>query len=567
MSTPEPTKPKSPTLLEKMQYITKKVMGLALFVDPLDKTNENYKTFRKRQKGIALYAANLEQISKAHAKKVEMDLKRIADFKATVEAFEKAEKDHPIPEEIKQKYESWKKEEEAALSKIPEEMNQYNEAKKKAEKALRKNNTVYKTILAQEEDRFKTKESKIRDRIKILERIEEENRTPDQKKELAGLQAKDNSVLKTHKSKTDTVNQAIVIADSRITKLIAKNELHASVQTTVIRNIPSENLQPEDKLALKYAVEYSIGQLEGVGTLLLRGLKKKCIASGWVEDTPGNLVYEKPPNSLKFEISTILTSTYNAYVTTGLEKYTLGMSSATKTRLLEDAGIITTPKPVQPKEPVMPVEAEHPPILRPEPATSTRKPPTVDNPLVIMPEFAAFLKDSKNPKSVTLTPVDTPTVTAVDTPITSTITPTKPPISTPSAKLEPAFKHFCDAVVDNYNKRTNQKVDVEEEKNKMKITTPPPWEIRKTTAANSEITIPHDDGTTAAQHVILSAIQAAAAAHRPVRIDLQDPKQIEFAIEETKKLPDVKYVLTPKAKEILNEERAKDPNVKKGAHP
>ncbi len=548
MSTPEPTEPKSPTLLEKMQYITKKVMGQALFVDPLDKTNENYKNFRKRQKGIALYAANLEQISKALANKIDMDLKRMADFKATVEAFEKAEKDHPIPEEIKQKYESWKKEEEAALSKIPEEMNQYNEDKKKAEKALRKNNTVYKTILAQEEDRFKTKENKIRDRIKILERIEEENRTPDQKKELAGLQAKDNSVLKTHKSKTDTVNQAIVIADSRIAKLIAKNELHASVQTTVIRNIPSENLQPEDKLALKYAVEYSIGQLEGVGTLLLRGLKKKCIASGWVEDTPGNLVYEKPPNSLKFEISTILTSTYNAYVTTGLEKYTLSMSSTTKTRLLEDAGIITTPKPVQPKEPVMRVEAKHPPILPPEPATSTRKPPTVNNPRVIIPEFAEFLK----PKPVTLTPVDTPT---------------KPPISTPSAKLEPAFKHFCDAVVNNYNKRTNQKVDVEEEKNKMKITTPPPWEIRKTTAGNSEITIPHDDGTTAAQHVILSAIQAAAAAHRPVRIDLQDPKQIKFAIEETNKLPDVKYVLTPKAKEILNEERAKDPNVKKGAHP
>ncbi len=235
-------------------------------------------------------------------------------------------------------------------------------------------------------------------------------------------------------------------------------------------------------------------------------------------------------------------------MTTGLEKYTLSMSSTTKTRLLKDAGIITTPKPVQPKEPVMRVKAEHPPILPPEPATSTRKPPTVNNPRVIIPEFAEFLK----PKPVTLTPVDTPT---------------KPPISTPSAKLEPAFKHFCDAVVNNYNKRTNQKVDVEEEKNKMKITTPPPWEIRKTTAGNSEITIPHDDGTTAAQHVILSAIQAAAAAHRPVRIDLQDPKQIEFAIEETNKLPDVKYVLTPKAKEILNEERAKDPSVKKGAHP
>lgn len=563
MSTREPTKPKSPTLLEKMQYITKKVMGLALFVDPLDKTNENYKTFRKRQKGIALYAANLEQISTVLAKKVEMDLKRMADFKATVEAFEKAEKDHPIPEKIKQKYESWKKEEEAALSKIPEEMNQYNEDKKKAEQALRKNNTVYKTILAQEEDRFKTKESKIRDRIKILERIEEENRTPDQKKELAGLQAKDNSVLKTHKSKTGTVNQAIVIADSRMTKLIAKNELHASVQTTVIRNIPSENLQPEDKLALKYAVEYSIGQLEGVGTLLLRGLKKKCIASGWVEDTPGNLVYEKLPNSPKFEISTILTSTYNAYVTTGVNSYIKAMpSTLTKAKFLEDANIITTLEPVQSKEPETPETVLHLPILKePELTDPTKKPPAV-LPLVILPQFAASIG-----KSVTLKTVEPPTVTAVDTSVPATVAPADPPTSAPSAKLDPEFKHFCDAIVTNYSKHIEKKVDVEEAAHKMKITSPPPWEIRKTTAGNSEITIPHDDGTTAAQHVILSAIQAAAAAHRPVRIDLQDPKQIEFAIEETNKLPDVKYVLTPKAKEILNEERAKDPNVKKGAHP
>ncbi|HQZ88128.1 MAG TPA: hypothetical protein PLL67_05155 [Gammaproteobacteria bacterium] len=271
------------------------------------------------------------------------------------------------------------------------------------------------------------------------------------------------------------------------------------------------------------AVQYCIARLEQVHPSVEEALRKKCIEAGWFENEKKELIlvkelnYGEGPASLSMSIINDLS--YNTYVQVAEEKL----------------GKREKPIAAVPAKPVV----VHPPMLH------------------------GYINATTGAKSLTLTPVDTPTVTAVDTPVTLTVIPTvpttvapiDPPTSAPSAKLDPEFKHFCDAVVTNYSKHIEKKVDVEEAANKMKITSPPPWEIRKITPGKSEITIPHDDG--AALHIILSAIKAAADAYprRPVHINLQDPKQIEFAIAETNKVG-VKHIITPDSQKILDDARA-----------
>ena len=261
------------------------------------------------------------------------------------------------------------------------------------------------------------------------------------------------------------------------------------------------------------AIQYCIARLEQVHPSVEEALRKQCIEAGWFENEKKELIlvrelnYGEEPVSLSMSIINDLS--YNTYVQVAEEK--LGKR----------------------EKPIAAVPAK---------------------PVVVHPTMLHGYNATTGAKSLTLTPVDTPTVIPT---VPTTVAPIDPPTSAPSAKLDPEFKHFCDAVVTNYSKHIEKKVDVEEAANKMKITSPPPWEIRKITPGKSEITIPHDDGSAAALHIILSAIKAAADAYprRPVHIDLQDPKQIEFAIAETNKV-EVKHIITPDSQKILDDARA-----------